>query len=50
MNNLKSFQDMVYAEELDMILLTETWLNENVSDNEILPSGFNILRKDRPAD
>ena len=36
---------MVYAEELDMILLKETWLNENVSDNEILPPGFNILKK-----
>ncbi len=41
-SNMKSFQDMVYAEELDIILMTETRLNDNFSDNEILSSGFNI--------
>ena len=30
--------------------MMETWLNDNFSDNEILSSGFNILRKDRPVD
>ena len=49
-SNMKSFQDMVYAEELDIILMTETLLNDNFSDNEILSSGFNILRKDCPVD
>ena len=47
-SNLKSFQDLVYAENLDVISVTETWLNDNVSNNEILPSGYNIIRKDRP--
>ena len=49
-SNLKSFQDLVYAEDLDIIAVTETWLNDSVSDNEILPSGYKIIRKDRVAD
>jgi hypothetical protein len=34
---------------LDVISVTETWLNDNVSNNEIFPSGYNIIRKDRPS-
>jgi hypothetical protein len=48
-SNLKSFQDMVFAEELDLIFVTESWLNDNFSDKEILPKGYNIVRKDRSA-
>ena len=33
---------------MDIISVTETWLNDNVRDNKILPSGYNI-RKDRPS-
>ena len=46
-SNLRSFQDLVYAEELDLVLVTETWLNANCTGNEILPNGYNIIRKDR---
>ena len=48
-SNLKSFQDLVYAEELDLIFVTESWLNDNFSDEEILPKGYNIVRKYRSA-
>jgi hypothetical protein len=48
-SNLKSFQDLVYVEELDLIFVTESWLNDNFSDKEILPKGYNIVRKDRSA-
>lgn len=41
---------MLYAKELEMILMTETWLNENFTDNEVLQSGFEISGKDRPVD
>ena len=44
----KSFNDLVYAENLD-IILTETWLNDSISNNEILPKGCHVIRKDRPA-
>ncbi len=42
-SNLRSFHDLVYAENLDVVLVTETWLNDNVSDGKILPSGYNII-------
>ena len=48
-SDLKSFQDIVLAEELDLIFVTESWLNDNFSDKEILPKGYNIVRKDRSA-
>ena len=38
--NLQSFNDLVYAENLDLILMTETWLNDSISNNEILPKGY----------
>ena len=47
---MKSFQDLVYAEGLDVIFMTETWLNDNFRDNEVLPNGYNIIRKDRAFD
>ena len=48
--NLSMFQDLVYTENLDIIAVTETWLNNFVSNNEILPSGYNIIRQDRSSD
>lgn len=32
---------------IDCIVLTETWLNETILDNEIVPSNYNLFRKDR---
>ena len=49
-NNLKSFQDMVYADNLDLILVTESWLNQNFTNNELLPKGYHVIRNDRTAD
>ena len=49
-SNLKSFQDLIYAESLDMVMVTETWLNNCITNNEILPKGYQIIRKDRDAD
>jgi hypothetical protein len=45
-SNLKSFQDL---ENLDVITIKETWLNDKIFDNEILPNRYNIIRKDRPG-
>ena len=45
--NLHRFQDLVYAENSDVIYVNETWLNQNISNSEILHSGFKIFRKDR---
>ena len=48
-NKLKQFQSLVYSKTPDIIGLTETWLNENIFDNEILPSNYTLFRKDRPS-
>jgi exonuclease III len=45
--NLQRFQDFVYGENLDVVCVNETWLNENISNSEILNSDYNIFRKDR---
>ena len=45
--NLHRFQDLVYAENSDIICVNETWLNQNISNSEILHSGFTIFRRDR---
>ena len=43
-SNLMSFQNLVYGENLDLIAVTKTWLKDNISDNEILLYGYNIIR------
>ena len=48
-SNLKSFQDLAFVENLDIITVTETWLNDNIYNNEILSTGYNIIRKDRSS-
>jgi hypothetical protein len=38
---------LVRNEDLDIIGITETWLNENITDSEMLIDGYTLLRKDR---
>ena len=45
--NLHCFQDLVYAENSDVISVNESWLNQNISNSEILHSDFTIFRRDR---
>ena len=45
--NLQRFQDFVYGENLDVVCVNETLLNENISNSEILNSDYIIFRKDR---
>ena len=37
----------MYAKNSDIICVNETWLNQNISNSEILHSGFTIFRRDR---
>lgn len=32
-----------------LIAVTETWLNKDISSDEVFPKSFNVLRKDRAA-
>ena len=47
MCNLLPFLDLVFAENSDVICVNETWLNQNISNSEILHSGVTIGRRDR---
>jgi hypothetical protein len=44
---LIKFQELVYSESIDVMFVTETWLNSIISDREILPIGYDIYRTDR---
>ena len=39
-------QELVYNGDFDVVGICETWLNESVIDNEIIP-GYSIFRQDR---
>ena len=49
-NKLQDFQAMVYSKDLDIVIVTETWLTPTVLDKEILPRDYDIYRRDRPTD
>ena len=39
---------MLYVHKnVDLLFLTDTWLNPNVVDSNFCPSGYNIIRNDR---
>ena len=46
-NKLTDFQSFVYSSVFDIFICTETWFSEGILNNEVLPSGFCIYRKDR---
>ena len=46
-SKLGILRDIAYGYDLDVICLTETWLNEAINDHEILPTAYNIYRRDR---
>lgn len=39
----------IIASQSEVFLLTETWLHSSIMDAELIPSGYNILRHDRPG-
>ena len=45
--NLSRFQKLAYAEESDIIFVSETWLSSDVFNSEILPEDYFIVRNDR---
>ena len=47
-SKLDRVQDLVYSEHADIVLISETWLNGNILDQELFPlSDFIVNRKDR---
>ena len=47
MNKLSNFQSFAYP--FKIYCITETWLSVFMYDHEIIPSKFNIYRKDRKS-
>ena len=48
MKNLDRVQDLDCSEHADIVLISETWLNGNILDQERFPlSDFIVYRKDR---
>ena len=47
-NNLDRIQNLVCSEHADIVLISETWLNGKILDQELFPfSDFIVYRKDR---
>ena len=46
-NKLTKFHSLIYSKGYDIIAITETWLSDNVLDQEIIPTGYTIYHKDR---
>ena len=46
-NKIPAFQALIEKEKPDVIFGTETWLDNSVYCNEILPSNYQFFRKDR---
>ena len=47
-STINSYKMTVQQRQLTMV--TETWLTNNITNNEILPKGYHVIRKDRNAD
>lgn len=46
-SNISRFQELVYGEEADIVLVKETWRKDYVENIENLPVGYKIYRNDR---
>ena len=46
-NKISDFQSFVYSSNYSIICCTETWLCNTIFNNEILPMGYSVYRKDR---
>ena len=46
-NKLNDFQSLIYSQSFDLFGVTESWLTNKIFDNEILPTGYALIRKDR---
>ena len=47
--NLERFQELVYANDTDVVCVNETWLHKDILNSELLHDGYAIYRKDRDA-
>ena len=46
---LTKLQNYVYSSSIDVLIITETWLNDSIFNNEILPDNYTIYHRDRDS-
>ena len=46
-NKVLEFQSLVEIHGPDVVICTETWLKEEISDSEIFPRSYHKFRRDR---
>ena len=46
-NKISYFQSLLYATAVDCFCVTESWLNTNINNGEVLPANYTIYRHDR---
>ncbi len=46
-NKTAELGNFISTYDPDILIGTETWLNHTITDNEIFPPGYSLLRKDR---
>jgi exonuclease III len=44
---LEEISYIIYCAKVDILCLTETWLDESICDNDIMIDGYTLFRKDR---
>lgn len=47
MNKTDELESILLCYEPDVVVLTETWLRNDVLDSELVPDGYVIMRRDR---
>ena len=46
-NKKEEIANLIDSADPDIIIGTETWLNPNITNREVLPNSYNVYRKDR---
>lgn len=46
-NKVVDHESLILTYSPHVIVVTETWLNHDIADHEIVPPGYRMLRKDR---
>ena len=49
-NKLTDLQASIYSNDVDILVITETWFTPAILDHEVLPSGYSVYRRDREED
>lgn len=44
---MDELRNLVYTENFDVIAVTETWVNEEITDAELALNGYVLFRNDR---